>query len=66
MSRIRSLRSESICRWTTSKGEEEKRAPWRGYNELSGPGWYLDTPLKSERQSDALTFPSTTIDNNSQ
>src|SRR5271157_3002559 len=62
----KSLRLKSIGRWTTSKGEEEKRAPWWGYDELSGAGWYLYTLLKSEQQLDALTFPSTTIDYNSQ
>lgn len=65
MSGTKSLRSKSIGRWTTSKGEEEKRAPWWGYDELSGAGWYLYTPLKSEHQLDALTFPPTTIDYNS-
>jgi hypothetical protein len=65
MSIIESFRPESIGRWTTSKGKEENRVPWRGYNELFGPGWYLDTPPKSEQGSDAPTFPSTTIDNNS-
>ena len=65
MSGKRSLRSKSIGRWTTSKGEEEKRAPCWGYDELSGAGWYLYTPLKNEQQLDALTFPSTTIDYNS-
>jgi hypothetical protein len=49
--------------WVTSRGEEEKRAPWRGYNKRSGSGWYLDTPRKDEHRSDTLTFPSTTIDN---
>ena len=49
--------------WATSRGEEEKRAPWRGYNKRSGMGWYLDTPRKGEHRSETLTFPSTTIDN---
>ena len=49
--------------WATSRGEEEKRAPWRGYNKRSGSGLYLDTPGKDEHRSDTLTFRSTTIDN---
>src|SRR5208337_2641013 len=49
--------------WATSRGEEKKRAPWRGYDKRSGFGSYLDTPRKDEHRSDTLTFPSTTIDN---
>jgi hypothetical protein len=30
--------------WATSRGEEEKRAPWQGYNKRSGSGWYTWTP----------------------
>ena len=49
--------------WAASRGEEKKRAPWRGYDKRSGFGSYLDTPRKDEHRSDTLTFPSTTIDN---
>ena len=47
----------------TSREEEEKRAPWRGYNKRLAMGWYLDTPRKGEHRSDTLTFPATRIDN---
>src|SRR5208283_1198074 len=52
--------------WATSQQKEENRAPWWGYNKRSAAGWYLGHPRKGEHQSDALTFQSTTIDNNSQ
>src|SRR5208337_3068101 len=51
--------------WATSQQKEENRAPWWGYNKRSAAGWYLGHPRKGEHQSDALTFQSTTIDNNS-